>query len=180
VPRLAALATTPGRHPIRQEDARAIAARAFDGLPHLDRLLEVFDHSGVRRRQLCVEPEWFTEPHSFGERNARWQREAATLACCAAERALARSGLAPSDIGCVVVLASTGIATPSLDVDVMQHLQLPRLGVHHETIFGRGCAGGAVGLARGGPSTRRPHPGAPRSWWRWRCAASSATSPTPT
>jgi alkylresorcinol/alkylpyrone synthase len=49
----------------------------------------------------------------------------------------------------VVVLASTGIATPSLDVDVIQRLGLPARGIHHETVFGRGCAGGAVGLARG-------------------------------
>jgi alkylresorcinol/alkylpyrone synthase len=31
----------------------------------------------------------------------------------------------------------------------MQRLGLPARGIHHETIFGRGCAGGAVGLARG-------------------------------
>jgi alkylresorcinol/alkylpyrone synthase len=31
----------------------------------------------------------------------------------------------------------------------MQRLGLPAHGVHHETVFGRGCAGGAVGLARG-------------------------------
>ena len=149
VARIASVATASPPHDIAQRDAKAIAAAAFAGLDGVDRLLDVFDTTGVGRRQLCVDPGWFGESHSFGERNARWQREAARLACCAASRAVERADVRADDIGCVVVLASTGIATPSLDVDVMQHLGLPARGVAHETIFGRGCAGGAVGLARG-------------------------------
>jgi alkylresorcinol/alkylpyrone synthase len=149
VARIASVATASPPHDIAQHEAKAVAAAAFAGVDGVERLLEVFDTTGVRNRQLCVEPGWFTEPHSFGERNARWRREAARLACCAASRAVERAGVHRDAIGCVVVVSSTGIATPSLDVDVMQHLGLPASGVAHETIFGRGCAGGAVGLARG-------------------------------
>lgn len=154
LPRIAALGTATGRFPLGQDAAKAIARSLFHGDGDgddgdMERLLGAFDHAGVRCRQLCVEPEWFTRPHSFRERNERWRTESLDLACAAAADAIARAAVTADDIGCVVVLASTGIATPSLDVDVIQRLGLPAHGIHHETVFGRGCAGGAVGLARG-------------------------------
>lgn len=149
VPRIASLATATGRHHVDQDDAKALAATLF-GEQHdaaeLERHLGVFDHAGVTARQLCVEPGWFLESHGFAERNRCWQEAAVDLACRAGGDAIASAGLTPSDVDTLVVMATTGVSTPSIDVDVMERLGLPLSGTHHETVFGRGCAGGAVGL----------------------------------
>src|SRR6202023_2331238 len=50
-------------------------------------------------------------------------------------------------IGGIVVVSTTGIATPSLDALLLERLRLPRH-VQRLPIFGLGCAGGAIGLAR--------------------------------
>ncbi|HEX7969954.1 MAG TPA: 3-oxoacyl-[acyl-carrier-protein] synthase III C-terminal domain-containing protein, partial [Stellaceae bacterium] len=54
---------------------------------------------------------------------------------------------APPDIDAVVVVSTTGVATPSLDARLMDRLGLRR-DVRRLPIFGLGCAGGVLGLAR--------------------------------
>jgi alkylresorcinol/alkylpyrone synthase len=149
VPRIASLATATGPHQLHQADAKALAGTLFAARhdpAELERHLRVFDHAGVRERQLCVGPGWFLEPHGFADRNRRWRSAAAELACRAGRRAVESAGLTPGDVDTLVVMATTGVSTPALDVDVMEGLGLPFNGTHHETVFGRGCAGGAVGL----------------------------------
>ena len=46
-----------------------------------------------------------------------------------------------------MVVSTTGIATPSLDALLVERMGLPRT-VQRLPIFGLGCAGGALGLAR--------------------------------
>jgi alkylresorcinol/alkylpyrone synthase len=91
--------------------------------------------------------EWYREPHDFGERNRLYIEHGLTLARPACEAALERAGLAPADIDHVVFVSSTGLATPSLDARLAQILGL-REDVHRTPIWGLGCAGGAVGVAR--------------------------------
>jgi len=64
-----------------------------------------------------------------------------------AGRVLDRAGLAAGDLGGLVTVSTTGIATPSLDALLIERMQLPR-NIARLPIFGLGCAGGVVGLAR--------------------------------
>src|SRR6185312_1990805 len=65
----------------------------------------------------------------------------------AARDALALADLKPEAIDAVAVVSTTGVATPALDARLMEKLPL-RPDVKRLPIFGLGCAGGVIGLAR--------------------------------
>ena len=60
---------------------------------------------------------------------------------------LERAGRSKDDIDAIVVVSTTGIATPSLDALLIDRMGL-RATVRRLPIFGLGCAGGVIGLAR--------------------------------
>ena len=62
-------------------------------------------------------------------------------------RALNLAGVGLEGISGIVAVSTTGAATPSLDALLIERLHLPP-NVQRLTIFGLGCAGGALGLAR--------------------------------
>ena len=64
----------------------------------------------------------------------------------AAERALAKAGVAARDVDVVVTVSSTGIATPSLDARIGKRLGF-RQSISRVPVFGLGCAGGVSGLS---------------------------------
>lgn len=145
--RIAAIATAVPEHRIGPADAAAFARRRFAALPGLERLLPAFDHAGIDTRHLVRPLAWFEQPHGFAEKNALWAASALTLGRQAAEAALARWTGSRGDVGAIVWVTSTGIATPSLDARLVQDLGL-RLDTARTPIWGLGCAGGAAGLAR--------------------------------
>ncbi|HVC56683.1 MAG TPA: type III polyketide synthase [Stellaceae bacterium] len=147
VARLAALATAVPAYPLDQEAVVERAQRLFAGAAGLDRLLPVFANSGIRRRYSAVPLDWFAEPHGWPERNRIYLATALDLLERAAGRALDRAGMAASEIGAIVVVSTTGIATPSLDALLIERMHLAPT-VQRLPIFGLGCAGGAIGLAR--------------------------------
>jgi alkylresorcinol/alkylpyrone synthase len=147
VPRLAAMATAVPPYPLDQEAVVERARRLFAGAAGLDRLLPVFANSGIRRRYSSAPLDWFDEPHGWPERNRRYLATALDLLESAAGRALDRAGMAATEIGAIVVVSTTGIATPSLDALLIERMRLAPT-VQRLPIFGLGCAGGVIGLAR--------------------------------
>lgn len=132
----------------------AKAIEVFDGKDtEIDRLLPVFGHAGVGYRYSCVPLDWFGERHGWKERNALYVSHAVPLLERAAHEAIERSGLAFDDIDAVVTVSTTGIATPSLDALLLERLPLRR-DVNRLPIFGLGCAGGVLGLARAAAMSR--------------------------
>jgi alkylresorcinol/alkylpyrone synthase len=61
--------------------------------------------------------------------------------------ALDRAGRTADEIDAVVVVSTSGIATPSLDALLIERMSLRRE-VARLPIFGLGCAGGTIGLSR--------------------------------
>jgi alkylresorcinol/alkylpyrone synthase len=147
IPRLAALATAVPTYLLDQEEVAERVRQLFADRAQLDTLLPVFANSGLRRRYSSVPFDWFDAAHGWPERNRRYLDTALHLLDRAAGQALDRAGIAASQIGAIVVVSTTGIATPSLDALLIERLRLPR-GVQRLPIFGLGCAGGAIGLAR--------------------------------
>jgi alkylresorcinol/alkylpyrone synthase len=147
VPRLIALATAVPAYPLDQEAVVERAGHLFAGAAGLDRLLPVFANSGIRRRYSSVPLDWFEEPHAWPERNRRYLATALDLVESATGRALDRANMRPSEIGAIVVVSTTGIATPSLDALLIDRMRLAPT-VQRLPIFGLGCAGGVIGLAR--------------------------------
>jgi alkylresorcinol/alkylpyrone synthase len=148
-PRLLSLATAVPPHVMGQDEVARRVRAIFRALPaaELDRLLPVFAHAGIARRHSCVPIEWYERPHGWVERNALYVEHAVTLLDEAARRALDRARLRAGDIDAVVCVSTTGIATPSLDARLIGRLGL-RADVRRLPIFGLGCGGGVIGLAR--------------------------------
>ncbi|MFZ0032055.1 MAG: 3-oxoacyl-[acyl-carrier-protein] synthase III C-terminal domain-containing protein [Candidatus Cybelea sp.] len=111
------------------------------------RLLPMFGNTGIERRYSCVPIEWYEQLHEWPERNQVYLDAALDLLESATRRALERAGRLPEQIDAIVVVSTTGIATPSLDALLMERMNLRRT-VQRLPIFGLGCAGGAIGLSR--------------------------------
>lgn len=147
VPNIVALATAVPGHTLDQQDIAAFAEPLLGLSADFDRLRPVFANSGIARRYAPVPLPWFAEPHGWAERNQIYLATALDLLERAAGQALDKSDTWPEDIGAIVTVSTTGIATPSLDARLMNRMNLPRT-IQRTPIFGLGCAGGAIGLAR--------------------------------
>lgn len=126
----------------------AFARRLFAGaFPDLDRLLDAFVHARIRKRHLCMPPDWYERPRSFAEKNRHYVEWAVRLTREAAWRCLDAAGVSPRDVDAILFVSSTGVAAPSLDARLLNELGL-RPDVVRIPLWGLGCAGGAMGLSR--------------------------------
>ena len=99
-------------------------------------------------RNLALAPgEYPAALESFATANAAWVRVAPELATAAARRALERAAVKPCDVSHVFMVTGTGIATPSIDVQIINRLGI-NLRARRTPIFGLGCAAGVAGIAR--------------------------------
>jgi alkylresorcinol/alkylpyrone synthase len=147
VPRLFAVATAVPPFPLDQNDVIERVKLLFGRSPDLDRLLPVFVNTGIQRRYSCVPLEWYDRAHGWPERNRIYLASALDLLEAATNRVLFLTGRCKGDIDSIVVVSTTGIATPSLDALLIERMGLRRT-VQRLPIFGLGCAGGVLGLAR--------------------------------
>jgi alkylresorcinol/alkylpyrone synthase len=111
------------------------------------RLMPVYDNAGIRTRYSCVPIDWYRRAVGWKERNARFVEHAVELLRRAASDCLARAQVPAERIDSIVVVSTSGIATPSLDARLMEVLPFRR-DLQRLPIFGLGCAGGVLGLAR--------------------------------
>lgn len=143
--RLLSLATATPPHRIDQSIAEAMARTLFGAV--MDRLGPIHANAGIATRWSCVPPEWYARPHDWRERAALFTRHAPALAEQAIRRCLERAESGIDHIDGIVTVSTTGICTPSLDALLIERLGL-RSDVARLPIFGYGCAGGVLGLAR--------------------------------
>jgi alkylresorcinol/alkylpyrone synthase len=145
---IAAVATAYPPHSFTQEDALVAAGRIFGHNPELmARMSSAYGNAGVRRRYSCVPLSWYAEPHGWPERTRLYEEHALALLTDAGRNVLRTAGVAPADVAATVTVSSTGIATPSLDSLLQGPLGLVPT-VQRLPVFGLGCAGGVIGLAR--------------------------------
>jgi alkylresorcinol/alkylpyrone synthase len=146
-PRLRALETAVPPYVLDQKDVAVRAANLFRGRKDIDRLMPVFENTGIERRYSCVPIEWYSEPHGWKDRNELYIVHSLDLFERIAEACLKTAGLDRHDIGAIVTVSTTGIATPSLDALLVERLGLRR-DIVRLPIFGLGCAGSVLGMAR--------------------------------
>jgi alkylresorcinol/alkylpyrone synthase len=131
-----------------QEEARDVARQVFEErLRDFDRLAPIFTNAGIDGRNSSVPLDWYLTPRGWKERNNIFLTSAVDVAERATQQALAQAGLALADIDAIVSVSSTGVATPSLDALLIERMGLRR-NVQRLPVFGLGCAGGVLGLAR--------------------------------
>jgi alkylresorcinol/alkylpyrone synthase len=132
---------------LAQEEACRLAGEHFAGtIDNIDKYLQVFKNALVSERHFCVDAEWFAAEHSLAAKNRLYLKWAETLSIQAIEACLDGTGTACDEIDNVVFVSSSGIATPSLDVALINRLGFKR-DVRRLPLFGLGCAGGAAGIA---------------------------------
>ena len=147
-PRIVSLADAVPPHRIAQAEALDFFQRSFDMPPtQRDRLKEVFRNAAIETRYAAAPIGWYDRAHSFEQKNNLYTDKAVGLLKRVAVDALAGAGLACSDVDMLVTVSSTGIAVPTLDARLMEELPFRR-NVQRLPLFGLGCAGGALGLAR--------------------------------
>lgn len=118
----------------------------------LRKYLPVFDHAKVKNRQFVVDKAWLKQEHSFKERNDLYLSFAQQLICEAVDNCLdskdfLNRNMPYEAIDMIIFISSTGIATPSMDVQLLNARSF-REDVIRMPLWGLGCAGGAIGLSR--------------------------------
>jgi len=148
LPRVLAVATAVPTYALDQDDVtRRVELALGPRSREIARLLPMFGNTGIERRYSCVPIEWYEELHDWSERNRIYLDSALDLLESATRRALETAGRKAEDIDAIVVVSTTGIATPSLDALLMERMGLRRT-VRRLPIFGLGCGGGTIGLTR--------------------------------
>lgn len=145
--RLLALASAVPPYTLDQSDVARRAEQLFSGRRDIARLMPVFENTGIERRYSCVPIDWYSEPHGWSDRTKLYVDNAVDLLERVTLRLLDQAQLKREEIDCIVVSSTTGIATPSLDALVVERMRLRR-DIRRLPVFGLGCAGGVVGLAR--------------------------------
>lgn len=146
--RILSLSTSVPPHVLRQQDVSAVVEKVLGSrISNFSRFLPVYQNAAIDQRHSCMPLEWYEEPASLSERNALYLDHALQLLEEAAIGAVEKAGLGFSDIDGLIVVSSSGIATPSLDALLMERLRLKR-DMERLPIFGLGCGGGVIGLAR--------------------------------
>ena len=144
---LLSIATANPIHELTQsmvvEEMRSLFSERFPGF---NRMAQVFDTAGVKRRQFAMPLEWYRQQRGWPERSEVYNKAATQLFIKAARSALTMAGLAPQDIDIIVAVSSTGIATPTLEARAAAAMGF-RPDVQRVPVFGLGCAGGVSGLA---------------------------------
>ena len=149
-PRLLGIGTAVPPYRLKQSDVARFTADLFEtSFADFERLAPVYGNAAIETRYSCVPIDWYAEPHGLKDRNALYVENSVNLLEEAAVRALDHAGLEPGDVDAVVSVSSSGIATPSLDALVVERMNMRR-DVERLPVFGLGCAGGVIGLARAG------------------------------
>ncbi len=146
---LLAVATAVPANIVSQREAAKVAHETFSArIDDFERLVKVFESSGILRRHLVRPLDWYLKPLGWSERNAAYLEGACALFVEAAAKALAEAGKLASDVDTVVTVSSTGLATPGIDARVAEQMGF-RADVERVPVFGLGCAGGVTGLGLG-------------------------------
>lgn len=146
--RVAAVGTAFPRHYYDQETLLAAFRRHWQGrLFNLGRLESLHRSVLVGGRHLALPIEEYPRLGSWGEANDAWIRVSLELGAEAITGALKAAGLTVDDVGSLIFVSVTGVATPSIDARLTNRLGLPA-DVRRVPIFGLGCVAGAAGLAR--------------------------------
>lgn len=132
---------------LEQRDVATAANEAFAHRYGAYRSISrVFESSGILRRYAVRPLEWYFEPLGWAERNQAYLDGAVKLFIEAASKAIEAAGLLSSEVDTVVMVSSTGIATPSLEARAASKMGF-RADIERVPIFGLGCAGGVTGLS---------------------------------
>lgn len=137
-----------------QREIKTFAKFLFgDVLPNTQKLLEVFDNSGIEERNFCVPLEYFHSDKPFSEKNELFREKALSYAKKSIINNISKADISPDHITDIIVVNTTGLCTPSLDALLINSLKL-NPNINRYPLWGLGCAGGVSGLAKANTITK--------------------------
>jgi len=116
---------------------------------------EIFLNSDIEHRYLHADPAVVTRPEDedLDTLYRRYREGAVQIARQAAERCLARAGLAAAEVDCILVASCTGYLCPDLATILVKEMALPAR-VQRGALLGHGCAGALPLLQRASDHAR--------------------------
>ncbi len=135
------------KNKVFQEEIKAIGRRLFSSKINFEKIAKVYDNSGVKTRFLVEELSWYIKEHNWSERNFLFKKNALYLLKQSISETIEKTKTQPEDIGGIVFVNSTGIATPTIDAEIFNLFNFKNETIRLP-IFGYGCAGGVLGLNR--------------------------------
>ncbi len=147
MPKILSAATAVPAHRYGQDEIRETCRALFGPLMTRAGRAGLFDRAGVAARHLVEPTSYYLEERSFERKNKDYFKHARRLSEQAIREALKKAGLGFKDVDHVVSVTTTGLMTPSLEAHLAQELPF-RPDLKRSPLFGSGCAGGAVSLAR--------------------------------
>ena len=131
-----------------QMDVKQGALKLFaPSFPPVQRLMSVFDNTGIKTRNFCKPIDYYPEQHTFQEQNDEYIRISLEYSVKAIEACLSSVHLKKEQITDLIFVSTTGLSTPSLDALIINKMKLdPHIG--RIPVFGLGCAGGVAGFAK--------------------------------
>ncbi len=133
---------------LRQDETKKFAGFLFGEVyPNIDKLSEVFDNSGIEKRNFCVPLDYFQRDKSFEEKNNLFKETALKYSLDSIRNNLSVAGISFSSITDIIFINTTGLSTPSLDASIINSLKLNPY-INRYPVWGLGCAGGVSGIAK--------------------------------
>ncbi|MBK0378682.1 type III polyketide synthase [Mucilaginibacter segetis] len=148
MPHISAVSKIDLPYKIKQPDVKAQARSLFaENFPQVDRLIHAFDNTEIITRNFCKPISYYAEPNTFEERNDAYLSNALEYSVAAVEDCVVKAGINKADITDIIFVSTTGLATPSMDAQIINKLRLnPH--INRTPIWGLGCGGGVSGMAK--------------------------------
>jgi alkylresorcinol/alkylpyrone synthase len=148
MPFIEAVTTIDFPHRVAQQEVKQKARTMFTaGFPSAERLIDTFDNTGIKTRNFCQPLDYYSIPTNFEDRNKEYIRCALEFASTAVRGCLAQTNTGKEQITDLIVVSTTGLATPGIDALLINALNLnPH--ANRMPLWGLGCAGGVSGMAK--------------------------------
>lgn len=148
MPSLAAISTIDFPFKVNQQDVKKFAKDLFSpSFPEVERMQSAFDNTEIETRNLCMPLDYYSQVHTFEEQNLAYIRLSLEYSVKAIKACLSSAQIDKEAVTDVIVVSTTGLATPSLDALIINKMRLnPH--ANRMAIFGLGCGGGVSGYAK--------------------------------
>ena len=147
MPYLKGICSSFPKYKVSQKDILDLSRQVFRKRKDFGRMEKVFKNSGVNNRYLVKSLDWYKDNHSWAERSSLFKKNSLILLKKCINKTLKAADIKSSEIGAIVVINTTGIATPSLDAEILNHFNFKNT-TKRLPIFGYGCSGGVLGINR--------------------------------
>jgi alkylresorcinol/alkylpyrone synthase len=145
---ISAVKTIKFPNKVSQNELREFSSNLFsETFQNIEKLLEVFDNTGIHNRNLCVPVSFFSKDSSFKEKNNHFKNISLEYSVKVTEDILTETQLPKESITDIIYFSSTGLTTPSLDALLIDKMKL-NSDANRIPIWGLGCAAGVSALGK--------------------------------